>query len=126
MSRIAHIYKRTIGLETSESRLGDSNSGPTVYKTVALPTELRRQIFLQILQIEDSRYFSKITDFENIGAKPLAYQLSYSGLSFLYIYFFEYPHVNLEVDFYSGGLLGTFSSAYFLFMKSNILKERRG
>ena len=25
-----------------ESRLGDSNSGPTAYKAVALPTELRR------------------------------------------------------------------------------------
>ncbi len=26
------------------SRLSDSNRGPTVYKTVALPTELRRHI----------------------------------------------------------------------------------
>ena len=28
------------------SRFPDSNWGPTVYKTVALPTELKRQLFM--------------------------------------------------------------------------------
>ena len=43
---LAHIEVGIIPylLNFGNSRLADSNRGPTVYKTVALPTELRRRI----------------------------------------------------------------------------------